>query len=171
MRDNLSQQLRDCAADPMWAGHAEVPKVLIARAAEELEQRKAKESSLLDLLRKQGEQLRKQQALIQEQALQYLSLDGQASELMEKVERLNSEAASFHMAYRVKCDEETKAQAVEIARLSAERDACRNALESVVRAAQCHNAHHAMTVDGQMLYDIAKSQLDALDAARGGEKT
>jgi hypothetical protein len=31
--------------------------------------------------------------------------------------RLRGEAASFHMAYRMRCDEETKAQAVEIERL------------------------------------------------------
>jgi hypothetical protein len=33
--------------------------------------------------------------------------------------RLRTEAASFQMAYRLKCDEETKAQAVEIERLRA----------------------------------------------------
>ena len=35
----------------------------------------------------------------------------------EELARLRAEATSFHMAYRLKCDEETKAQAVEIERL------------------------------------------------------
>jgi hypothetical protein len=49
------------------------------------------------------------------------------SELVERaekaeaeVESLRADAADFHMAYRMKCDEETKAQAVEIERLRAE---------------------------------------------------
>lgn len=48
--------------------------------------------------------------------------------------------------------------------LRAEVKALREALQSIVRAAQCHNAHHAMSVDGQMLYDIAVSQLNAICA-------
>jgi hypothetical protein len=40
--------------------------------------------------------------------------------LHAEVERLRADAADFHMAYRMKCDEETKAQAVEIERLRAE---------------------------------------------------
>lgn len=38
----------------------------------------------------------------------------------DELARLRAEAASFHMAYRVKRDEETKAQAVEIGHLRAE---------------------------------------------------
>ena len=34
-----------------------------------------------------------------------------------EIERLTANANNFHMAYRMKCDEETKAQAVEIERL------------------------------------------------------
>jgi hypothetical protein len=37
-----------------------------------------------------------------------------------EVERLRAAAADFHMAYRMKCDEETKALAVEVERLRAE---------------------------------------------------
>lgn len=37
----------------------------------------------------------------------------------DEIERLRAEAASFHMAYRLKCDKETKAQAVKIGRLRA----------------------------------------------------
>lgn len=47
--------------------------------------------------------------------------------LEAEVERLRSEAADFHMAYRIKCDEETKAQAVEIGQL-------REALRTLWRA-------------------------------------
>jgi hypothetical protein len=38
-------------------------------------------------------------------------------ELRAEVERLRSDAADFHMAYRMKCDEETKAKAVDVERL------------------------------------------------------
>ncbi|MFO0521294.1 MAG: hypothetical protein ACK515_12875, partial [bacterium] len=39
--------------------------------------------------------------------------------LHAEVERLRADAADFHMAYRMKCDEKTKAQAVEVERLRA----------------------------------------------------
>jgi hypothetical protein len=42
------------------------------------------------------------------------------AELRAEVEKLRADAADFHMAYRMKCDEETKAQAVEVERLRAE---------------------------------------------------
>jgi len=40
--------------------------------------------------------------------------------LREENARLRGDAADFHMAYRMKCDEETKAQAVKVERLRAE---------------------------------------------------
>lgn len=40
-----------------------------------------------------------------------------------------AEAENFHMNYRMKCDEETKKQAVEIERLRAEAERLREALE------------------------------------------
>ena len=45
--------------------------------------------------------------------------------LRAECEALRADAADFHMAYRMKCDEETKVQAVELERLRAERDALR----------------------------------------------
>jgi hypothetical protein len=42
-----------------------------------------------------------------------------AHEAADELERLQAAEADFHMAYRMKCDEETKAQAVEIERLTA----------------------------------------------------
>jgi hypothetical protein len=42
------------------------------------------------------------------------------AELRAEVERLRADAADFHMAYRMKCDEETIAQAVEIEKLREE---------------------------------------------------
>ncbi len=52
----------------------------------------------------------------------YTDFDKRARQAADTIERLTAEAASFHMAYRMKCDEETKAQAVEIERLIRERD-------------------------------------------------
>jgi hypothetical protein len=49
-----------------------------------------------------------------------LAVEQATAELRAEVERLRADAADFHMAYRMKCDEETKAQAVEIKRLRAE---------------------------------------------------
>jgi hypothetical protein len=46
---------------------------------------------------------------------------------MSEIERLNVERDGFYMAYRMKCDEETKAQAMEIERL---REALKLALNS-----------------------------------------
>jgi cell division protein FtsB len=43
----------------------------------------------------------------------------------DEIVRLRAEAESFNMDYRLKCDEETKAQAVEIERLHAENEALR----------------------------------------------
>ena len=47
-------------------------------------------------------------------------------QMRAEIERLKAEAADFHMRYRMKCDEETKRQAVEImglhAALSSEAD-------------------------------------------------
>jgi hypothetical protein len=40
--------------------------------------------------------------------------------LHAEVERLRADAADFHITYRMKCDEETKAKAVEVERLRAE---------------------------------------------------
>lgn len=36
MKDDLVERLRMCAEDPMWAGHAEVPKTLLNRAVAEI---------------------------------------------------------------------------------------------------------------------------------------
>jgi hypothetical protein len=44
--------------------------------------------------------------------------------------RLRKEADSFHMAYRLKCDEETKAQALEIDRLRAELADAKHAMRA-----------------------------------------
>lgn len=46
-----------------------------------------------------------------------------------EVERLRAEAASFHMDYRMKCDEETKRLAVEVERLREENAELRRAIE------------------------------------------
>ncbi len=58
-------------------------------------------------------------AIIVEQCKCGLLAVGYAADLKAEVERLRADAADFHMAYRMKCDEETKAQAVEIERLRA----------------------------------------------------
>jgi hypothetical protein len=45
-----------------------------------------------------------------------------AEEARKEIEQLRAEAAGFHMGYRTKCDEETKAQAVKIEQLAAALD-------------------------------------------------
>ena len=52
-----------------------------------------------------------------------LTCPGCVKALRAENERLRAEAADFHGAYRMKCDEETKAQLVEIERLRAALDA------------------------------------------------
>ncbi len=54
----------------------------------------------------------------------------------DELARLRAEAASFQMAYRLKCDEETKAQAMEILRL-------RTALETACTFARDIQQHVA----------------------------
>ena len=51
-----------------------------------------------------------------------------------EVERLRAEAASFHMDYRMKCDEETKRLAVEVERLRADLDAERRKVDALREA-------------------------------------
>lgn len=58
----------------------------------------------------------------------------------DEIERLRAEAASFHMAYRLTCDDQTKAQAVEINRLRA-------ALLNIVAAADMHPVHLVQAIE------------------------
>ncbi len=54
-----------------------------------------------------------------------------APDLAAEVERRRAEAASFHMDYRMKCDEETKRLAVEVEGLRATLDAERRKVEAL----------------------------------------
>ena len=56
-------------------------------------------------------------------------IQDETAELREELDRLRADAENFHMAYRMKCDKETKAQAVEIDRLRAENAALREQLK------------------------------------------
>jgi predicted RNase H-like nuclease (RuvC/YqgF family) len=58
--------------------------------------------------------------LLDNASIEVRRLRAESNKMEAEVERLRADAADFHMAYRMKCDEETKAQAVEIERLRAE---------------------------------------------------
>jgi len=58
--------------------------------------------------------------------------ESQCDALRAEVERLRGAEADFHMAYRIKCDEETKAQAVKIERLRAEVERLTSALNAML---------------------------------------
>jgi hypothetical protein len=60
------------------------------------------------------------------QAYARLAVEQATAELRAEVERLRADAADFHMAYRMKCDEKTKAQAVEV-------ESLRAALNEIIR--------------------------------------
>lgn len=50
----LSKRIRDCAEDPMWDAHAEVPKVLLAHAANHIEALEAALREAIPCLEEQG---------------------------------------------------------------------------------------------------------------------
>ena len=74
---------------------------------------------------------------------------------------LLAQIADFHMAYRLKCDEETKALHAELERLRSERDAAAAALRSVCRHWNEFGPEHGF---GECI-DHAESALDRLASA------
>ena len=70
------------------------------------------------------------------------ALIARAPTLAAEVERLRAEAASFHMDYRMKCDEETKRLAVEVERLREENANLRTVMVAAAEEIHAHwDAH------------------------------
>ena len=53
----------------------------------------------------------------------------------------------------------------ELRRLHAQRDALLEALRAIVHAATVHACHHALSVDGQQFYDIARAAIAKAEEA------
>lgn len=97
---------------------------------------------------------------------------------LDELATLRAERDSFHMAYRMKCDAETKAQAVEIERLraqlaavTAERDALREFYEAARHYEQIVGQDDTTALDernAQDRYNAATKAMRAIDAARNG---
>jgi hypothetical protein len=89
-----------------------------------------------------------------------------------EIERLTAEASTFHMAYRIKCDTETKAQAVEIERLTAAHHAAvelSNTMHGRWIAAEAERdaLRKALTRVKAEAVSLADAQVIALEALKG----
>ena len=51
-------------------------------------------------------------------------------------------------------------------RLETQRDALLEALRAIVHAAMVHACHHALSVDGQQFYDIARAAIKAVEEGK-----
>jgi outer membrane murein-binding lipoprotein Lpp len=89
-----------------------------------------KASAELRRLHGEVERLRADHAtLLDNASIEVRRLRAESNKMEAEVDRLRADAADFHMAYRMKCDEETKAQAVEIERLRADAERYRHLCE------------------------------------------
>ena len=68
--------------------------------------------------------------------------------MQEEIKHLRKDASDFHMTYRIKCDEETKKQAVMIELLTAQLDAWKEVAEheySLLRAVKYGDEDYPVT--------------------------
>jgi chromosome segregation ATPase len=75
-----------------------------------------------------------------------------------EIDRLRAEAESFHMDYRMKCDEETRAQAVEIEKLEHAADI----QASIIARLRAENASLRLEVSGLESSPMSEEALDIL---------
>jgi len=75
--------------------------------------------------------------------------DEDLDEVLATIERLSAEKADFHMAYRIKCDEETKRLEARIAALEAERTETIEVIRSVNSKCAALEAENKALLSGQ----------------------
>jgi len=100
------------------------------------------------------------------EAVVFDTIVAQRDEARAEVERLRADAADFHMAYRMKCDEETKAQAVEIEMLRADAERYRWLRARYRAMSMDMGGNHSWVPDGRVMRELRGPTLNAaIDAA------